>query len=310
MRVSVILPSLRPDFALASIDALRPQLADIAHEFVVACPHPVVGPQVLWVPEARPMGSVAATQAAFAASSGDILVGAGDDIRFDPGAMGEALAAFAAVQRPFPMGLAYPSRIAGVATHFCLYGHLCPAFFAIGRADAQAAGGFVDTAFRLAYADPDLGLRVWAAGGQMRAAKATVAHRFDDASKGDGSAAKDAKAAVDFELFRARWAGAFDPAWGDNVGGLKHLVAVEAAGLLGPDAGTIAVVDRDGMRDIRILHAITVSAISHNAPLPKDVLAAGLEYMRWVAGLGPDPSQVEIRDAHAVALVRGFGGRG
>jgi hypothetical protein len=306
VKISVLLPTLHPGRARAAIDAMRQALAGIESEFVVVCPAEIGGEGVVWVHEASPRGSVAASSAAFAAARGDFAVMAGDDVRFDESAFAEAIAAFAAPERPFPMALAYPSVLSGIATHFAMYGRLCPSFFAIARADAEAAGGFLDPRYRLAFADPDLGLRIWAKGGQVRAASARVRHDLGAASAGK-SRATDA----DFAAFRARWAAEFDPAWGEALGGLQHLIAVAGSALLGPDPGTIAVDGHAGIRDIRILHALTISAMVHNASLPDEVLRAGFDYLRWIAGLGVNPSQVEIGGGRArvvVALPGLFGG--
>lgn len=310
MKLSILLPTLFPDLARGAIENWRPQLRGIDHEFVVVCPREIGGDAIRWIPETAPNGSVAASQLAFRSATGDVAIMAADDVRFAAGAAEQALTAFADPDRVFPLALTYPRKERAIDFVSTLFGRLYPTFFAIGRADADRAGGFLDTSFRTVFADPDLGMRIWRAGGQVRRA-AAVTRAVED-RLGNPEAATKNEAAIDrdFASFHARWAPSFDPVWGTEEGGVNLVLSAEFLPLLSPDPGTLALDGRAAARDLRIARAMTVAAWAHNAPMPRAAAEAGLTYLRWISKLSADPLQVQVSGWYWAGLGRAPAGEG
>lgn len=316
MKLSVLVPTLFPELARAAIDDLRPQLAGIDHEFVVVSPAQIVGERIVWVREEAPQGSVAAGNRAFAAASGDVVLIAVDDVRFSKGAVAEALAAFAEPTRPNPLAITFPHRLRALDCVWAVFGRLFPTIFAFGRADAEKTGGFLDPGYRTGCADPDLGLRIWAAGGQVRRARASV--RFLDDRQGHGESPQKNNAVIEKDVARFAdiWRPRFDPIWGDNDGDFILQLVAESLRFLSPDPGTLALDGRGAIRDLRVVRALTVAAYAHNATLPADAIEGGLKYFRWASKLSADPLQVQVagfywagvarRDQTKSALPEGF----
>lgn len=302
MKLSILLPTLFPNLAMAAIEDWRKQLRGLDHEFVVVCPQEIGGDRVRWIPEATPSGSIAATQLAFAGATGDVIVQAADDVRFAAGAAQEALAAFADPNRVFPLAWAYPHRFGAIDFVWTHFGRLCPTFWAMGRADIERAGGHVDVAYRSGFADPDLGLRIWRAGGQVRRASAVVRTAEDRLGNGESPAKTGDAMAKDFATFHARWAPSFDPVWGNQEVDIALQISVEFLRLLSQDPGTLALDGPAGARDLRIARAISLSANAHNSPVPRAAAEAGLAYLRWVAKLSPDPLQAFVGGWYWAAL--------
>jgi glycosyltransferase involved in cell wall biosynthesis len=318
MKVSVLVPTLFPDLARAAIEDLRPQLTELDHEFVVVSPTEIAGERIVWVREENPQGSIVAGNRAFAAASGDVVLVAGDDVRFSKGAIGEALTVFAEPARPTPLAVTFPHRLRALDCVWVVFGRLFPTIFAFGRADAEKAGGYLDPGYRTGCADPDLGLRIWAAGGQVRRARAHV--RFLDDRQGHGESPQKTNAVIEKDVarFAAIWRPKFDPIWGENDGDFILQLAAESLRFLSPDPGTLALDGRAAIRDLRIARALTVAAYAQNTTLPADVLEAGLKYFRWAAKLSADPLQIQVagfywagvarRDETKSALPEGFVG--
>lgn len=294
MKVSIILPTLFPDLARRAIDDWRKQLAGIEHEFVVVCPHEVGGDCVRWVPEDKPSGSSAAAQLGFENSTGDVLIGTADDHRFGPTAVQDALTAFSDPNRIFPLVLAYPHRRGAIDFVWTYFGRLGTTFTAIGRADVERAGGYSDRAYRIAFSDSDLGMRVWRAGGQVRHARSFVQSVNDRLGNGEAPTKTVEMFDKDFVTFHARWASHFDPAWGDMNINISLEISAEFLPLLSPDPGTLALDGPTAMRDLLIARSMSVAAYTHNAPMPRNVAAAGLAYLRWVSQLDDFPVQAYV----------------
>lgn len=318
MKLSVLVPTLFPDLARAAIDDLRPQLIDVEHEFVVVSPMEIAGERIVWVKEESPQGATAAGNHAFAAARGEIVLVAGDDVRFSKGAVAEALAAFADPARPKPLAITFPHRLRAFDCVWCVFGRLFPTIFAFGRADAEMTGGYLDPGYRTGCADPDLGLRIWAAGGQVRRARANVRMLDDRKGHGEGPMKTNAVIEKDVARFTGIWRPKFDPIWGENDGDFILQLAAESLRFLSPDPGTLALDGRGAIRDLRIVRALTVAAYAHNSTLPADAIEGGLKYFRWASKLSADPLQVQVagfywagvarRDQTKSALPEGFEG--
>lgn len=164
-KISVTLPSLRAQMLVDTIQSIY--AASIGHEveIVVVAPFEVEAPFVRYVPEGTPQGNCAAHAMAWEAATGDIVVAMSDDHRPEPGwldGLAERIAEREGRHFPFAGGLARPNvPHVGVA-----YGLYYPYFPVMSRRSVAAVGGWFDRAFTAHFADPDLGLRVWRAGGR------------------------------------------------------------------------------------------------------------------------------------------------
>lgn len=307
MKISVLLPSLFPDLAHQAMDALRPQLRDVDHEFVVVSPAPFSGENVRWVEETERRGAVAAMQTASEHAQGDVMLITSDDFRLSKGAVAEALAAFSDPARPFPLALTYPHRMRAIDCVFANFGCLSPSVCVVGKADAQHVGGAHDPAYRQAYGDTDLGMRIMAAGGTVRRARAH-AREVED-RQGSGAAARNStKIEADWGLFHSRWAPRFDPIWGNDPVACSFQIAADALPILSPERpDTLAIDGRLAARDLRIVRAMTLVAYHNRANLTAATIEAGLRYFQWVAKLSPHPLQVNVSGWYWAGVTRAPG---
>lgn len=307
MKISVLLPSLFPDIANPAIEALRPQLRGVDHEFVVVSPVPFSGENVVWVRETEPRGSIAAGQIAFEHARGDLVLNATDDFRFAPDAIAEALAAFADPARAFPLVLTFPHRMRAMDCAFAAFGRLHPTFFVTGRADAEKAGGLFDPGYRQAFGDPDYGMRVWKSGGRVRAARAHV-RELEDRKDAGAAPRNQAALAADWDRFRDIWASGFDPVWGTDPIDACLMIAASALPVLSPEApDTLAIDGRSAARDLRIVRSMTLVAYHNRANLTRPTIEAGLRYFQWAAKLSPHPLQVNVSGWYWAGVTRAPG---
>jgi hypothetical protein len=235
------------------------------------------------------------------------LLNTSDDFRFSETAVAEALAAFADPARPFPMALTYPHRMRAMDCVFAAYGRLVPSIFAAGRADAAHVGGMFGPEYRLAFGDTDFGMRIAAAGGAVRRARAHV-REIDDRG-GSGAAARSGTAIdADWRTFHAKWGPNFDPIWGDDPVNNVLMVAANALPVLSPARpDTLAMDGPAAARDLRIVRAMTLAAYHNNSGIPAAALEAGLQYFRWAAKLSPHPLQVNVSGWYWAGVTRAPG---
>ena len=302
MKLSILVPTLFPDKAHQAIDALRPQLAGIAHEFVVVSPHEMAGPAIVYVAETERRGPTAAHHAALARARGEIVLVAADDIRFAPTAIAETLANFADPQRPFPMAVTYPRIVLGqvVAHVFC--GRVTPSFFAIGREDVDAAGGWIDLRFVAGYGDCDLGFRIIENGGKVRLLQSPFLEHLDPAAVAPTKFNR-AQLEKDFRYFLEKWGRCVDPAWGTDEYGMNFMVPVKFLPLVTNEPASMVVDGPDAIRDLRILARLWESSCRSGSDMPVEVAANALKYLRWSSAAGATPPMVVVRNRlHAVMV--------
>lgn len=296
MKISVLLPTLFPDLVRSAIEALRPQLRDVDHEFVIVSPMPVTGDNVRWFAETERRGPLAATQIAFERAQGDLMLITNDDFHFSNGAIAEALTAFAAPARDFPLALTYPHRMRAMDCVHTVFGRLHPSVFATGRGDAAHVGGVFDPSYRQAYGDPDYGMRLWAAGGKVRAARAHI-REIADRECVDAAPRNQAAIDADWARFRERWGPHFDPIWGTEATEACLMIAASALPVLSPGApDTFSGDGRAAARDLRIARAMTLVAYHNSATISSATIEAGLKYFVWASKLSGKPLQVYVAD--------------
>jgi hypothetical protein len=304
VKLSFVLPSLFPELVDGAIDAAHAAADGIDHEIVVVSPREIARAGVRWVPEAAPRGSIAACNLGFAAATGDVLVLIADDNRLTPGAVRLALAHLAAREAAVPSLLLGFPRQAGPMTFVgSVYGRYYPYFFLARRATLDRVGGGFDEGYRKHYADPDLGHRVWAAGGRCEVVRGAVIVDVDNRA-GAGEAPDKALGSqtADFSRFAGIW-GSRHPGWGNAESGINLDVGVDFLPLLGaPD--TVAIDDPARIVDLRVLSALTTLALHHRVPVGMGRAVQSLEYLRWLAGIAPDVLNIVVAGGNRVGLAR------
>lgn len=176
MKLSILLPTLFPELAAVAIRRLEMCTVGVDYEIVVVSPQEVFGRNVVWVREDSPAGGVAAAVLAFQHATGDFVAVLTDDMRVEPYwaevVLAQALAGEAKSPGPY---------LCGISTcGFGLAFGLCFPFFTFARRETVAAIGglYRPHLFRSFFADPDLGMRAWDAGGRVEFAKGTFLTGF------------------------------------------------------------------------------------------------------------------------------------
>ena len=213
MKISILLPSVFPDHVAKAIDMIHATSGDVDYEIVVVSPFEVNKPKVRWVHEAVPRGTVPAHAMAYQHASGEFVLGFSDDVGLLPGWASQALALYerrAAAHKPFLMGLHARNRI--VSTAFGLYYANFPF---VQRTVLDQIGGYFYERYQAHFADPDLSLRVWAAGGRVEFSEKPlmIAEPESGPLRDPGKTRRFKSLAADMALFLSRWKDKFGAGW-------------------------------------------------------------------------------------------------
>ncbi|MBL8807410.1 MAG: glycosyltransferase [Rhodospirillales bacterium] len=304
MKISLVLPSLFAELIDGALEAAHEAAEGIEHEIVVVSPYEVSRPGVRWIREAEPRGSIAACNLGFAHATGDVIALIADDNRLTKGALRLALAHLTQREARCPtLLLGFPRQRAHLTFVGTVCGHYYPYFFVTRPTTLERAGGPFHEGFRKHFADPDLGMRVWAAGGRCEVvAGATIVDV--DSRNGAGIAPDIGLGSLqrDFELFHGRW-GAHFPAWGNSTEGLNLDVAIDFLPLIG-QTDTVAIPDGPRVLDLRILSKLTILSLHHGHPVSIGRANTALEYLRWLAGIAPDVLNIVVKNSDLATLAR------
>jgi|GEM_PF-3494016 len=305
MKLSFVLPTIFPTLADGAIAAAQEAAAGIDHEIVAVSPFEISRPGVRWVHESAPRGSIAACNLGFRHATGDIVALLADDNRLDPGALGLALAHLETreAQNPLLM-VGFPLAVRGMVVVGSVYGRYYPYFFMLRRASLARLGGGFDEGYVKFHADPDLGLRCWAAGGRCEFAAGALIRAVADRG-GAGQAPDKAKgsAAADFARFAGIWGPSF-PDWGTAQNIVNLDIAVDLLPLMGAPAHTVGATTRAQMLDLRILGGLTMVGLNHGAKIGPGRALQALEYLRWLASVAPDVLNIVVKNGVEAALAR------
>lgn len=168
-KVSITLPSLRPDLLAQCVDSIRRNAGFEDYEIVVVSPFPVAGTKIKWIEEREKAGNCRAHATAADHASGQILVTMSDYIVTRRNWLRNAVDFIEERERtifPFCAGLFWANSTEIGPTLGTAFGHYYPYFPAASRRSLDAAGGYFSREFISNFGDVDLGLRIWAAGGQ------------------------------------------------------------------------------------------------------------------------------------------------
>lgn len=196
---SIIMPSIRPLAAQKTLEQIYATLAWTTFEVVIVSPQRFTGPNIVWVHEQDPRGSIPAQAMGWQASRGDIVVCLNDDIMPEPGWSDRLPDLLAEKERryfPFVAGLNGYEHFGSV------YG-LYYAFFPIAsRRSLEAIGGWFNNEYIFTWGDPDLGMRTWHKGGrcELLPDRYVTPHPNRDVRPPD-----QVKFDRDFATFRSKW---------------------------------------------------------------------------------------------------------
>lgn len=159
--ISIILPSIHESLLARALQSIYAASEGICYEIVVVSPFYVEGPRIRWVEERISRGSTCAVAAGYKAATGDLIALTADDLVPGRGwlkQLWDYYWARAADTFPLSVGL----RRGGFGT---VYGKYYPFFPCMSRGSIEASGGWYSEEYISSWGDPDLGLRVWQAGG-------------------------------------------------------------------------------------------------------------------------------------------------
>jgi len=305
MKISFVLPSIFPTLVAGAIEAATAEAAGLDHEIVVVSPFEIAGKQVRWIKEENPRGSIAACNLGFAAATGDVLVLLADDNRLDPGALGLALAHLQAREADAPLLMVgFPLGVRGVVAVGSVYGRYYPYFFMLRRATLAAVGGGFDEGYVKYHADPDLGLRIWAAGGRCEFAPGAIIRAVAD--RGGAGQAPDksrGSAESDFARFTQIWGPSY-PGWGTAQNIVNLDISTDLLPLAGGPANTVLARTPAQILDLRILAGLTTVSLHHGVRVGAGRALQALEYLRWLAAIAPDVLNVVVKNGIEASLAR------
>lgn len=303
MKLSVVLPTLFAELLPDAIDAAHAAAGDLTREILVVSPFDPGRSDVRWVPDPRPRGSIAAANAGFAAARGEIVALVSDDTRLTPGALTASVARLGTL----PGGMAgFPRVVGGEPYIGTVFGHYYPYFFALARATLERVGPF-DEGYRKHYADPDLALRIWAAGGRCEFLRDAAI--VDVASRGTTGEAPDKALGsrdADFARFLGLWGPKFDAAWGAEEGGINLDLALDLVQLAGGEAATCALRDPARIFDLRALSGLSLVGLNHRTKIGLGRAAQALDYLRWLVSLDPSPVNIAVGRGNRAILAKPF----
>lgn len=168
-KVSITLPSLRPDLLAQCVDSIRRNAGCEDYEIVVVSPFPAAGPKIKWIEEREKTGNCRAHATAYDHASGEIIVTMSDYIITRRNWLRNVVAFIEEQEQetfPFCAGLFWVNATEVGPTLGTIYGHYYPYYPAASRRSLEAVGGYFSREFAANFGDVDLGLRFWAAGGK------------------------------------------------------------------------------------------------------------------------------------------------
>jgi Glycosyl transferase family 2 len=165
-QISVLLPTVRPGQFRRSFDSIQEAAGRVPYEVIVVadfgaealeCTDPLAHLRCRWFQRSR-HGPIGAVEEAFKVSNGAYVFVFNDESTLDNGAL-EALYDEAIKQ---PRVVYAPRHIPEYA--FTYFGQPFAPFPFVHRDVVAILGGLFDPAYKAFYADPDLGMRAYAAG--------------------------------------------------------------------------------------------------------------------------------------------------
>lgn len=220
--ISITLPSLYPNSLMRTLNNIR-DTSRSEPEIIVVSPFepPAIG-NILWVKETSKLGANAAHMAAMERVTGEFITGWVDDHLYTDGwdqlvlddfLEREAVFHSRNPDKPFVLGLRH-IEVKHVGTEFGIY---YPYFPLMRTNTARTFGWFTDE-YQVGFADSDLAMRIWSAGGRCEWSASGIVTFLDD----EEEVQKQATIAMfggahcmpdDMKLFLAKWASKYGVGW-------------------------------------------------------------------------------------------------
>jgi hypothetical protein len=203
-RLSILMPTLRPDYADNAIRQVLMCSGRHDYELIVVSPFPVAGERIRHVPEETPEGDSAAYARALAVAGGEIVLPMIDD--FAPAfgwldGLADAIEHAEKETLPFCGSLHWVNHPWFNTAYDRYY-----AFFPVmSRRSLALSGGYIDTAFRANFGDVDLSLRVWETGGRVAMLPRSGIYKARPEDEARLSPYKRHGAEADFATLVGRW---------------------------------------------------------------------------------------------------------
>lgn len=171
--ISITLPSLHREQLVSVVENIT-WTARTHPEVIIVSPfqpYQVPGSRIVWVREDEAKGVSAAHAAAFAAATGEFVIPWADDHYFTDGWDEVLVGEFKKREMEtgigglgaFALGPRFVVPHNNVET---IFGRYYPCFPLMRRQTVVDVGGWLSPEFKVGFADPDLGMRVWEAGGR------------------------------------------------------------------------------------------------------------------------------------------------
>jgi GT2 family glycosyltransferase len=202
-KISILIPSLRPEAIAKSIYEFDKTNPDVDYELIVVSPFKVQGIKTVWVEEQIPYGTIHACNVAFSHSKGDYTVYFSDDVSPTTNCL-ENMLLFMKNKKPPCVGAFKMETVLGKEIGpFGAYNKLYACYGCTPKLGMLDFRPYLDNSFRDSWADIDFSLRVWEAGGTVEICpNAIVIPRQieDDIYKTHRQRFQD-----DFEVFLSKW---------------------------------------------------------------------------------------------------------
>ena len=218
--ISITLPSLYPAALTRTLNNIHDTTRS-EHEIIVVSPFepPIIG-NVLWIKETSKLGANAAHMAAMEKVSGEFITGWVDDHLYLDGwdklvledfLEREAVFHSRNLDKPFVLGLRH-IEVSHVGTEFGIY---YPYFPFMRTSTARTLGWFTDE-YQVGFADSDLAMRIWSAGGRCEWTSVGIVTFLDDEEEAQKQELTFGGAHCmpnDMALFLAKWAPKYGAGW-------------------------------------------------------------------------------------------------
>lgn len=218
MTVSILLPSISPELGTRAIQSILDTTQGLDIEIVLVAPYKYSHPLVLSVEEPKQQGCVKAYRTAYQSSTGDFVIPLPDDWLTPPFWLHRLLNFFSAHEpsdhTPYCCGLPvwgrFGNAIGTVFGRYYPYTPLCR------RTSVEKIGGFYHSDFVGSWADPDIALRIWNAGGRCDVCLDSFLVAASNRSKYPEGPHKYSHFDRDYLTFSEKWHPIFGSGWGTS----------------------------------------------------------------------------------------------
>lgn len=257
-KVSITLPSIHQKVCEVTVNKILEITRDVDYEIVVVSPVEIRAPKVKWVIQSEPMGSYAAWNLAYLHSQGELIVTWADDSDpIEPNWLKNAYDFYLNRSQSF---FPYACDINSGVFHI-VYGYLYPSGIMISRQSIEKIGGYFDPAYHGYYGDPDLGLRVWAAGGRCEVCPHAGWRGIKDRLGAPTSHALEPSNLFqkDHQTFLNRWHHIYGNNWGSHPSDFNKnlpLRFLRDFGFCEPNPATVYALIRRRERQDKLIRAL------------------------------------------------------